>query len=372
MNAIIKSLTKYLTEIVTATKVVCDNCGWSWDLADGGDDPYICHNILPSGNMCKHDNNRNLNESGEGNAEPFKWTSVGDLKTFIEQLKAMDPEYGDDTFIYKFSSDNADYIVNTSVKTIPPTRLYNSKYDLYAAFGFDVEGGKEKLTNYNEHYRVMATMLEIIIDFINTADTIENIDVKQIQFHPKADNEDSYFNDRDVNSRRGKFYKSYIEKNLNKLNKKYNLKTTESKFYLEPAYTYPIKENQNKVWNLKEGMLSLAKYMIDKGLNIQPLPAVKFIKDDEENASNMLGKTAYYNPLEKSITLYTFGRHSKDILRSFSHEMIHHMQNLENRLNNITTTNTNEDGDLPELEREAYELGNMTLREWEDSIKNKK
>jgi hypothetical protein len=119
-------------------------------------------------------------------------------------------------------------------------------------------------------------------------------------------------------------------------------------------------------------MLSLVKYMVGKGLNIQPLPTVKFIKNDEENASNMLGKTAYYNPSEKSITLYTFGRHSKDILRSFSHEMIHHMQNLENRLNNITTTNTNEDGDLPELEREAYELGNMTLREWEDSIKNKK
>jgi len=365
MNALIKSLTKHLTEIVTATEVICNKCGWEWSKKEGGDDLYICH-------KCGCDNTPdNLKESGEGNAQPFKWMSVGDLKSFIEQLKAMDPEYGDDTFVYKFSSDNANYIVNTSVKVIPPTRLYNDKYDLYAAFGFDVEGGKEKLTNYNEHYRVMATMLEIIIDFVNTVDTIKDIEVKQIQFHPKADNEDSHF-DRDVNSRRGKFYKSYIEKNLDKFNKKYNLKSTESKFYLEPAFIYPIKENQGKVWNLKEGILSLAKHMIDKGLNIQPLPTVKFIKDDEENASNMLGKTAYYNPSEKSITLYTFGRHSKDILRSFSHEMIHHMQNLENRLNNIITTNTNEDGDLPELEREAYELGNMTLREWEDSIKNKK
>jgi hypothetical protein len=50
--------------------------------------------------------------------------------------------------------------------------------------------------------------------------------------------------------------------------------------------------------------------------------------------------------------------------------MIHHMQNLEGRLNNITTTNTNEDGDLPEIEKEAYEKGNMMLRNWEDSIKN--
>jgi ribosomal protein S27E len=24
-------------------KVVCDECGWSWDLADGGDNPYTCN-----------------------------------------------------------------------------------------------------------------------------------------------------------------------------------------------------------------------------------------------------------------------------------------------------------------------------------------
>ena len=50
--------------------------------------------------------------------------------------------------------------------------------------------------------------------------------------------------------------------------------------------------------------------------------------------------------------------------------MIHHEQNLNGKLNNISTTNTNEGGDLPEIEREAYEKGNMMLRNWEDSIKN--
>jgi DNA-directed RNA polymerase subunit RPC12/RpoP len=24
-------------------RIVCDECGWSWDLEDGGDDPYVCH-----------------------------------------------------------------------------------------------------------------------------------------------------------------------------------------------------------------------------------------------------------------------------------------------------------------------------------------
>jgi hypothetical protein len=46
------------------------------------------------------------------------------------------------------------------------------------------------------------------------------------------------------------------------------------------------------------------------------------------------------------------------------------MQNCEGRLDNIQTQNTNEDGALPEIEREAYEKGNMTFRNWEDNLKN--
>jgi len=50
--------------------------------------------------------------------------------------------------------------------------------------------------------------------------------------------------------------------------------------------------------------------------------------------------------------------------------MVHHIQNLENRLGNITTSDTNEDDSLLELEKEAYLLGNITFRNWEDSVKN--
>ena len=127
----------------------------------------------------------------------------------------------------------------------------------------------------------------------------------------------------------------------------------------------------NKAWNLQNGIVSLTKYMLDNGMNISPLPKLKFIDNDKENADGLLGKTAYYDPLEKSITIYTLNRHPKDILRSYAHEIVHHVQNLENRLNNINTTNTNEDGALPEIEKEAYEKGNMILRNWEDDIKNK-
>jgi hypothetical protein len=116
-------------------------------------------------------------------------------------------------------------------------------------------------------------------------------------------------------------------------------------------------------------MGSMLEYMLDQGMKILPLPEVKIRKDLAE-ASDIFGKTAYYDPGKKEIVLYVSGRHPKDVLRSFAHEMVHHKQNLENRLENIQTTNTNEDGDLQKLEEEAYLLGNMMFRTWEDKVKN--
>jgi hypothetical protein len=117
---------------------------------------------------------------------------------------------------------------------------------------------------------------------------------------------------------------------------------------------------------------SLTEFMLNKGMNIRPLPKVKFIEDDAENAKDFFGKTAYYNPTEKTIVLYTMGRHPKDVMRSFSHEMVHHMQNCDDRLKDISTTNITEDDYLYELEEEANKLGTMTFREWTDSINLKK
>lgn len=122
--------------------------------------------------------------------------------------------------------------------------------------------------------------------------------------------------------------------------------------------------------NFKSALASLTKYMLDQDLNITPLPKVKIINNDTQNAQNILGKTAYYNPTDNSVTLYTLNRHPKDVLRSFSHEMIHRIQNNEGRLDNVNTTNTNEDSNLQELEKEAYLNGNIIFRNWEDSIKN--
>ena len=102
-------------------------------------------------------------------------------------------------------------------------------------------------------------------------------------------------------------------------------------------------------------------------------PPRLFLKSDTENASNPLGKTAFYDPREQSITLYTTGRHPKDVMRSLSHELVHHTQNCRGEFEHAGEMGegyAQNDEHLREMEREAYEVGNMCFRDWEDSIKS--
>ena len=96
--------------------------------------------------------------------------------------------------------------------------------------------------------------------------------------------------------------------------------------------------------------------------------------EDEDNASNPLGKTAYYNPGDYTVSVYVTGRHPKDILRSVSHELVHHTQNCRGEFTNTENMGgqgyAQKDEHLREMEREAYEQGNLCFRDWEDMRKN--
>ena len=61
--------------------------------------------------------------------------------------------------------------------------------------------------------------------------------------------------------------------------------------------------------------------------NIQQQPKL-ILRKDEENANMLFGKTAYYDPSSQTIVVYITNRHPKDILRSFCHEIIHHVQKI--------------------------------------------
>tara|TARA_Y100000310_G_scaffold305229_1_gene345147 strand:- start:2536 stop:3486 length:951 start_codon:yes stop_codon:yes gene_type:complete len=98
---------------------------------------------------------------------------------------------------------------------------------------------------------------------------------------------------------------------------------------------------------------------------------LSLLKDDD-NAHQFLGKTGAYNPEEQEIVLYFVGRHPKDLMRSFSHELVHHSQNCRGDLANIGDVKegyAQSNSHLREMEREAYEIGNIIFRDWEDKTK---
>ena len=102
-------------------------------------------------------------------------------------------------------------------------------------------------------------------------------------------------------------------------------------------------------------------------------PPKLFLRQDTQNANNPLGKTAYYDPQAKSVTLYITRRHPKDVMRSLSHELVHHKQNCDGNFDNVSEMGegyAQKNSHLREMERQAYEMGNMCFRDWEDSIKN--
>jgi hypothetical protein len=126
--------------------------------------------------------------------------------------------------------------------------------------------------------------------------------------------------------------------------------------------------------NVVPYLLNLAEWIQNSGVKIMPYPSV-IISSSQEYAMDPFGKTAYYDPHGKSITLFVAGRHIKDVLRSYAHELIHHNQNLSGKFDSLNMQALSDpkyaqnDKYLLEMEKDAYLRGNILFRFWEDSIK---
>lgn len=146
-------------------------------------------------------------------------------------------------------------------------------------------------------------------------------------------------------------------------------------------FSQPATNSRNlTIYNmlLKEQYQVLVKSLLpyaQKELGFNKPPVINFL-DDEENSSNPLGKTGFYRPDNKSISVFITGRHPKDILRSIAHELVHYKQDCDGRLTNHLEKELHDkryaqnNPDLRQFEEEAYLKGNMIFRDWEDNYKN--
>ena len=128
---------------------------------------------------------------------------------------------------------------------------------------------------------------------------------------------------------------------------------------------YSIKNLANK--SLKKDLLEQFLEFANDKLAIDKPYSVYFV-NDKDNASDALGKTAMYNPSTNSVYVYVTNRHPKDILRSIAHELMHHKQNCEGRLDKTYGEGSD---NLEKLELEANEAGYL-VRQFEDGLNENK
>ncbi len=134
---------------------------------------------------------------------------------------------------------------------------------------------------------------------------------------------------------------------------------------------FKVKNKSNMNFSQFKPILKSFMSYATRKMGFQEPPSLFFVSD-RENAMLPLGKTAHYDPGTMEIVIYTDMRHPKDILRSLSHELVHHKQNCDGQFDNLGPTTdgyAQNDKHLRSMEKEAYLLGNMCLRDWEDTHK---
>ena len=131
-----------------------------------------------------------------------------------------------------------------------------------------------------------------------------------------------------------------------------------------------IKKCQEDLTSLHELLKSFLPFAKNR-MGFDKPPTIYFQSDDA-NAKRLLGKTAHYDPTAMTVTVYVTGRHPKDVLRSLSHELVHHAQNCRGEFAKLPQTSpgyAQNNSHLRLMEKEAYTEGNMCMRDWEDGVK---
>lgn len=118
---------------------------------------------------------------------------------------------------------------------------------------------------------------------------------------------------------------------------------------------------------------SLLGFMKTQGVSFKngSEPVIKFTRE-KQGETPFFRETGHYIGVKNEITIYTKGRSLKDCLRSLSHELIHADQNINKGIDIMKASDGiyGKSEEAEEIERDAYERGNLIFRKWEESLRN--
>lgn len=178
-----------------------------------------------------------INEIGDASAKKFRYKGPSSKQI----LAYLDEAYNNRTkqswsdqkaMNWEFRTENAEYVVNIDYSVNTFLRLGGRRRpgttprrrQLNASLGFSVKADKkedrERSTNFGEHFRVLATVCDIFVDFINAVQ--DDYILKEVYMIPKAENDEA----EDADNQRGRFYEAYIKKQIKRIKRKVTVQTT--------------------------------------------------------------------------------------------------------------------------------------------------
>lgn len=121
---------------------------------------------------------------------------------------------------------------------------------------------------------------------------------------------------------------------------------------------------------LKPHLKAISDFFEKSDIKVTPLP--KIILISKEPDEELFIPTGQYDADASEIKLFIAGRHPKDILRSFAHELFHHHQYIDDPIKYAKCAlagDLEDTPDLQELEAEAYKNGNILFRKWTEQAR---
>ena len=189
-----------------------------------------------------------LNEIGEG-VTPFPFRRTGNTKvaSWMSDLSLIDKKDANwvtplPPIIYTFKSDKATYIVKIGGQASinryinwgnkNPNWKKPPDYNILITVAFDVIGGvgKEQITNYGEQFKVISTVTEIVKELAEEVMQFQWVKLSEIYIAAKSEAGEE---DKPIDqTKRGRLYLAYIQKQMNRLPGKWIVNKTAKSFEL--------------------------------------------------------------------------------------------------------------------------------------------
>lgn len=190
-----------------------------------------------------------LNEIGEGVTPfPYRRKSPTKVEGWIAELAGLDrsnvPVSSNwiplHKIEYTFESEKAKYRVSipgwynkhTWIPVFTKPGAKPQEYNMLIGMAFDVEGGdKEAITNFGEQFRVVSTAVEILNEVAQELMSVKWLKLQEIHIVPKTEDEET--GKPITQTKRGRMYLAYIQKQGKRLKGDWTAEITTDRFIMK-------------------------------------------------------------------------------------------------------------------------------------------